>query len=654
MDEKLNNPFRSKRKHGPTTAAATLSQEGRKGGMITMPFIIANEAFEKVASYGLVSNMILYLMREYHIGAAKGSNILFFWSAATNFMPTLGAIIGDSYLGKFLAISLGSVFSFMGILLLWITAMIPQFRPPSCVQFSPSCKPASSSQMAILLSSFALMSIGAGGVRPCSLAFGADQFNRRDDPNNDRVLESFFGWYYASAAVSVLIAFTGIVYIQDHLGWKVGFGVPAILMFLSAILFIIASPFYVKMKTTGNIMTGFVQVIVVSFKNRKLSLPPRDSSGGWYHQRKGSELILPTDNLRCLNKACIIRNPDQDISPDGSALNPWSLCTIDRVEELKVLIRVMPLWSTGIIMSLIVSQNTFPILQAGSMNRHIGSFEFPAGSFGMFTIISLFIWVFFYERVILPLASKIVGKPVRLGTKLRMGMGLFFSCMSMVASGSVESIRRRKAVQEGFTNNPQGVLSMSAFWLVPQHCFTGLAEAMNSIGQTEFYYSEFPKSMSSIASSLFGLAMALASLLATVIISTIDNATSKGGKESWVSSNINKAHYDYYYWLLAILCFLNLLYFFVCSWAYGPCKKLVVTDARNEPNGSNDEEEQELITLGNKFVDEENGFKENGLKENGMKENGLKENGPGMKENGLKVNGLKEEEGLSKSKDLNA
>lgn len=34
----------------------------------------------------------------------------------------------------------------------------------------------------------------------------------------------------ASAALAVLIAFTGIVYIQDHLGWKFGFTVPAILM----------------------------------------------------------------------------------------------------------------------------------------------------------------------------------------------------------------------------------------------------------------------------------------------------------------------------------------------------------------------------------------------------------------------------------------
>ncbi|RVW69488.1 Protein NRT1/ PTR family 1.2 [Vitis vinifera] len=86
-----------------------------KGGLITMPFIIANEAFEKVASYGLLPNMILYLIQDYHLGVAKGTNILFLWSAATNFLPVVGAFLSDSYLGRFLTIGLGSITSLLVI-----------------------------------------------------------------------------------------------------------------------------------------------------------------------------------------------------------------------------------------------------------------------------------------------------------------------------------------------------------------------------------------------------------------------------------------------------------------------------------------------------------------------------------------------------------
>ncbi|KAG4199152.1 hypothetical protein ERO13_A05G131900v2 [Gossypium hirsutum] len=541
-----------------------------KGGLITMPFIIANESFEKVASYGLVPNMILYLIKDYHMGVAKGTNILFFWQAATNFTPILGAFVADSYLGRFLTIGLGSICSLLGMILLWLTAMVPQSKPPPCDLMTQTCSSPTSAQMTLLFFSFVLISLGAGGVRPCSLAFGADQLDRRDNPKNVRVLESFFGWYYASAAISVLIALTGIVYIQDHFGYRVGFGVPAILMLLSALVFFLASPFYLKQQASKSLLTGFVQVIIVAYKNRNLTFPLPNSTAS-YHHKRDSNVVAPTDKLRFLNKACIIKNPEQDIALDGSAANPWSLCTVEQVEELKALIKVLPLWSTGIIMSINLSQNSFPVLQASSMDRDLTKkFQIPAGSYGMFNIISLALWVIFYDRAILPMASKIKGKPVRIGVKLRMGIGLFLTCIAMVVSAIVENARRKEAIRSGFQNNPTAVVKMSAMWLVPQFCLNGFAEAFTAIGQTEFFYSELPKSMSSIAAALFGLGLAVANVLASVVVSIIDDITSKGGKESWVSSNINKGRIDNYYWVLAILSFINLFYYFLCAWAYGP------------------------------------------------------------------------------------
>ncbi|GLT32688.1 hypothetical protein SLA2020_073350 [Shorea laevis] len=568
----------------------------KKGGLITIPFIIANEAFEKMASYGLLPNMILYLMKDYHLSVAEGTNILFIWSAATSFTPLLGAFISDSYLGPFLTIGFGSIVSLLGMILLWSTAMIPQSKPPPCIPSTQSCRYPTAGEMTHLLSSFALMSIGAGGVRPCSIAFGADQLDIRDNPKYERLKESYFGWYTASALLALLISFTGIVYIQDHLGWKVGFGVPAILMFLSATMFFIGAPLYTKQKPTKSMLISLVQVIVVAYRNRKLTLAPPNLRE-CYHHNKDSKIVVPTDKLRFLNKACIIRNPQQDIAPDGSAINPWRLCTVEQVEELKALLGVLPLWSTGIMLSINNSQNSFPLLQASSMDRHISkSFEIPAASFGSSGfMLTMVIWIILYDRVILPLASKIKHKPVRLDVKLRMGIGLFLSIMAMVTSAIVENVRRKKAIQEGYLNNGNAVLDMSAMWLIPQYCLLGLAEAFNGIAQSEFFYLELPKSMSSIASSLLLLGMAFASLLATVILNTVDNLTSREGKESWISSNINKGHYDYYYWVLAIMSFINLIYFLICSWAYGPSSEQAT---RVSGRGSTLEEEEDLTNLG--------------------------------------------------------
>ncbi|CAL9221040.1 unnamed protein product [Arabidopsis halleri] len=567
-----------------------------KGGLLTMPFIIANEGFEKVASYGLLQNMILYLMSDYRLGLVKGQTVLFMWVAATNFMPLVGAFLSDSYLGRFLTIAIASLSSLLGMVVLWLTAMLPQVKPSPCVATAgTSCSSATSSQLALLYSAFALISIGSGGIRPCSLAFGADQLDNKENPKNERVLESFFGWYYASSSVAVLIAFTVIVYIQDHLGWKIGFGIPAILMLFAGFLFVLASPLYVKRNVSKSLFTGLAQVVTAAYVNRNLTLPDPHDSRDCYYRFKDSELKAPSDKLRFLNKACAISNRDEDLGSDGLALNPWRLCTTDQVEELKALVKVIPVWSTGIMMSINVSQNSFQLLQAKSMDRRLSSdssFQIPAGSFGMFTIIALISWVVLYDRAILPLASKIRGRPVRVNVKIRMGLGLFISFLAMAVSATVEHYRRKTAISQGLANDANSTVNISAMWLVPQYVLHGLAEALTGIGQTEFFYTEFPKSMSSIAASLFGLGMAVANILASVILNAVKNS-SKKGNVSWIEDNINKGHYDYYYWILAILSFVNVIYYVVCSWSYGP----TVDQVRNDKVNGMREEEEEVIKI---------------------------------------------------------
>ncbi|KAK4605287.1 hypothetical protein RGQ29_013381 [Quercus rubra] len=540
----------------------------RKGGYRAMPFIIVNESFEKVASYGLMPNMIFYLMNGYHIETANGTSILFMWSAISNALAIVGAFLSDSFLGRFWVIALGSFSSLLGMTLLWLTAVIPKLKPPPCAQFSSNCGSASPGQLIVLLSSFGFMSIGAGCIRPCSMAFGADQLDKKDNPKNERLLQSFFSWYYASIGVSTVLALTIIVYIQDHSGWKVGFGVPAILMVVSALMFLFGSSLYVKVKVEKSLFIGFIQVLVAASRKRNLPLSAKNVE---YHYGKDPNIIAPTDKLRCLNRACIIRDPQKDLNPEGSPINPWNLCTIDQVESLKALLRVIPMWSTGFMILVSLNQNSFSTLQASMMDRHLGpKIQIPAGSFTVFTIITLTIWVAIYDRAVVPLLAKLTGKPRGLGTKMRMGIGLVLSALAMAVSAIVENIRRNIAIDQGFADKPRMVMDMSAMWLIPQYCLFGLAEAFNAIGQIEFYFSQFPRNMSSIAMALFTLGMAVANLVGSFLVKIVDKATKKGGNESWLSRNLNEGHLDYYYWLITIMCVVNFVYFLGCCWAYGP------------------------------------------------------------------------------------
>ncbi|KAK3212966.1 hypothetical protein Dsin_017672 [Dipteronia sinensis] len=275
---------------------------------------------------------------------------------------------------------------------------------------------------------------------------------------------------------------------------------------------------------------------------------------------------MPSQKLRFLNKACIIRDAHEDLTPDGETSNPWSLCTVEQVEELKALIKVIPIWSTEIMISMTMNQTSIPVLQANSMDRHITlNLQILVGSFSMFIIISLIVWLALYDRIMVPVESKIRGKPSGLGLKARMGTELAFSVAAMASWATAESLCRRIAIEQGIMGDLEAVVNMSAIWLLPQYILSGFGEAFNAIGQNEFFYTEFPKTMSSIAASLYRVGSSVSTLVASFILNAVDFVTTREGKKRWVTSNINDGHYDYYLWLLAGLSLDNLVYYIVCS-----------------------------------------------------------------------------------------
>ncbi|CAI0408987.1 unnamed protein product [Linum tenue] len=562
-----------------------------EGGFRALPFIIVTDGMEKVVTYGLGASMILYLTREYGLENADGAQVMFIWTAAINFTPVIAAFLADSYVGRYWMIGFGSMASILGNVLLWLTAAIPEARPQPCVDpdSTDSCRlRATTPQLLFLYAALGLISIGSGSMRSSCMAFGADQMMGNTKRSTSRVLESIFSWYYISTSISILLAITVIVYIQDSAGWSAGFGVCVVLMVLSALSFFLASPFYVKPAAKASLVTELAQVVVAAWTKRSIKLqPPQSTTLAYHHHHHSNAAIMnsePTENLRFLNKACIIQHPEQDLTQEGKPTNPWRLCTVEQVEDLKSVIRVIPIWSAGMLMSVTACQQSIQLLQLATMDRHITpEIEIPAGSFSIFLMLTLLIWVPFYDRVIIPLASTLRGRPISLPLKKRLGLGILLSSVSMAALGLVESIRRARALDEGLSNDPNGIVDMSAMWFLLYYVPFGVAEAFNYIGQNEFYYSELPKSMASISTTLYQMGLSVSNLVASLVLSMVDHATRGGGDggeegRSWVGSNINKGHYDYYYWVLACLCVGNFVYYVACSKGYGPCKGEVIME----------------------------------------------------------------------------
>ncbi|KAJ8432386.1 hypothetical protein Cgig2_009988 [Carnegiea gigantea] len=146
-------------------------------------------------------------------------------------------------------------------------------------------------QLALLVSSFGLLSIGAGGIRSSSLAFGANQLVKGKSLGSAGIIERFFNWYYAaSAAASIVIALTCLVYIQDHFGWQVA----SMLMLLCAVSFFLASHFYVNRKAKASFLTTSAEVFVASWRKRHLNLSS-ESTDRSYCCRRGTRFTMTSD-----------------------------------------------------------------------------------------------------------------------------------------------------------------------------------------------------------------------------------------------------------------------------------------------------------------------------------------------------------------------
>ncbi|KAL5227435.1 hypothetical protein ABZP36_015700 [Zizania latifolia] len=75
--------------------------------------------------------------------------------------------------------------------------------------------------------------------------------------------------------------------------------------------------------------------------------------------------------------------------------------------------------------------------------------------------------------------------------------------------------------------------------------------------------------MASWSMALLFMAMGVGSLVGSLIIKVVHEASRRGGKTGWLPEDLNAGRYDNFYWLLAGLGAVNLVYFLWCGWAYG-------------------------------------------------------------------------------------
>ncbi|TXG56442.1 hypothetical protein EZV62_017755 [Acer yangbiense] len=111
-----------------------------------------------------------------------------------------------------------------------------------------------------------------------------------------------------------------------------------------------------------SVVSSIAQVLVAAYKKRRLQLPSADGVADTvFYDPPLEEKIAIVSKLalssqfRPLNKAAIIEDANEISSADGCCKNPWRLCSIQQVEELKCLVNIVPIWPSAIISEHLLS-----------------------------------------------------------------------------------------------------------------------------------------------------------------------------------------------------------------------------------------------------------------------------------------------------------
>uniref|UniRef100_A0A3B3WKT6 Solute carrier family 15 member 1a n=1 Tax=Poecilia mexicana TaxID=48701 RepID=A0A3B3WKT6_9TELE len=237
------------------------------GYPISIFFIIVNEFCERFSYYGMRAVLVLYFKYFLRWDDDLAISIYHTFVAFCYLTPILGAIIADSWLGKFKTIIYLSIVYAIGQVAMAVSAIhditdSDRDGSPDNLTF----------HVVLSMAGLLLIALGTGGIKPCVAAFGGDQFGDHQDKQRRTFFSVFYLCINGGSLLSTII--TPILRAQDcgihskSKCYSLAFGVPAALMAVSLVVFILGSGMYYKTKPEGNIMLKVSKCIGFAIKNR--------------------------------------------------------------------------------------------------------------------------------------------------------------------------------------------------------------------------------------------------------------------------------------------------------------------------------------------------------------------------------------------------
>uniref|UniRef100_T1PEP1 Oligopeptide transporter 1 n=1 Tax=Musca domestica TaxID=7370 RepID=T1PEP1_MUSDO len=348
-------------------------------------FIISNEFCERFNYYGMRTILVLYLSRQLNYSDDTATVIFHIFTMFVYFLCILGAIISDSWLGKFKTILYLSLVYVCGSVLVTLGAMPPLNLPATT----------------FTMIGLALIALGSGGIKPCVSAFGGDQFKM---PEQLKQMTTFFSLFYFSINAGSLISTTVTPILREDVHcfgekecYSLAFGVPAVLMAVSIVIFILGRPLYKSKPPAGNMVVLVSKTIgnAISTKWKEKKTNPREHWLDYADKKYDRQLI----------------------------------------EDVKVLMRVLVLYlPLPIFWALFDQQGSRWTFQATRMDGDMGSWDIKPDQLQVLNPLLILVFIPLYDVAFYPALSLIgIRRPLQ-----KLTLGGILAGVAFIISGVVE------------------------------------------------------------------------------------------------------------------------------------------------------------------------------------------------------------------------
>ncbi|KAJ6638650.1 Peptide transporter family 1 [Pseudolycoriella hygida] len=329
--------------------------------------------------------LVLYLTRRLGYDDDGATVLYHVFTSLVYFCPLFGAIIADSFLGRFKTILYLSLVYAIGSIVISVGAIPPLHLPASTVT----------------VLGLMFIAIGTGGIKPCVAAFGGDQFKI---PEQAKMLATFFSLFYMSINAGSLISTTVTPILREDVHcfgeedcFSLAFGVPGVLMITSIIVFIIGRSFYKIEKPSGNM---FVMV------------------------------------SKCIGNAIITRVRDtSNVVREHWLDYSEPIYGRDLVDDVKSLMKILVLYiPLPFFWALQDQQGSRWTFQATRMNGEVGLFTIKPDQMQVINPLFIILFIPLWDLFVYPMLAKIgIKRPLQ-----KLTFGMILAGLAFLISGFLE------------------------------------------------------------------------------------------------------------------------------------------------------------------------------------------------------------------------